>query len=491
MTRMAGVAFHALDLALIRGASWVVPFPMRAEWYREWRAELWHVRRSCLAEGVTWNAECQVAGFCRGALQDAACLRQEKGEVAVASASMHGSARQCLLCLCALLILCATIARLLPGIRTEDQASRMVLRDGVVLIEDGQSQAQAIPFSVYRDWASRRQRFFDGLAYYRTGRELAQGGTAFTVAHTSDALFRVLGVDIPGGGGDPEIPPALLSEGMWRRAFHSDPGVLGRTVRIGDQPVRIAGIAPAETLRLPGHADVWILETAEQLARTAPHRAGYVLALLSAAGQAAMDGQAIAISTFGTDDEDPELRGVTLGPQSGGPMAIYLFSLLLAVLALPAITSVFQSESSFASHQPSFRTRAKRAGFLAAKLALVAGVAYCAGLSLAYCSVTGYSPNAELLQFAASFVICLFGLRWAIMDQSRRCPVCLRRVTHPAQVGIASCNFLGWNGTEMICTGGHALLHVPSLPTSWFSRQRWMYLDTSWDFLFADPAHHS
>jgi hypothetical protein len=96
-----------------------------------------------------------------------------------------------------------------------------------------------------------------------------------------------------------------------------------------------------------------------------------------------------------------------------------------------------------------------------------------------------------LLQFAASFVICLFGLRWAIMDQSRRCPVCLRRVTHPAQVGIASCNFLGWNGTEMICTGGHALLHVPSLPTSWFSRQRWMYLDTSWDFLFADPAHHS
>jgi hypothetical protein len=89
------------------------------------------------------------------------------------------------------------------------------------------------------------------------------------------------------------------------------------------------------------------------------------------------------------------------------------------------------------------------------------------------------------------FLICLFGLRWAIMDQSRRCPVCLRRVTHPARVGIASWNFLGWNGTEMICTGGHALLHVPSLPTSWFSRQRWMYLDTSWDFLFADPAGHS
>jgi hypothetical protein len=36
--------------------------------------------------------------------------------------------------------------------------------------------------------------------------------------------------------------------------------------------------------------------------------------------------------------------------------------------------------------------------------------------------------------------------------------------------------------------GGHTLLHVPSLPTSWFSGQRWMYLDTSWEFLFADSG---
>jgi hypothetical protein len=36
--------------------------------------------------------------------------------------------------------------------------------------------------------------------------------------------------------------------------------------------------------------------------------------------------------------------------------------------------------------------------------------------------------------------------------------------------------------------GGHALLHVPGLPTSWFSTQRWLYLDTSWGFLFAGPG---
>jgi hypothetical protein len=35
--------------------------------------------------------------------------------------------------------------------------------------------------------------------------------------------------------------------------------------------------------------------------------------------------------------------------------------------------------------------------------------------------------------------------------------------------------------------GGHTLLHVPSLPTSWFGIQRWMFLDPSWKFLFAGP----
>jgi hypothetical protein len=34
---------------------------------------------------------------------------------------------------------------------------------------------------------------------------------------------------------------------------------------------------------------------------------------------------------------------------------------------------------------------------------------------------------------------------------------------------------------------GHTLLHVPGLPTSWFGTQRWLYLDTSWGFLFASP----
>jgi hypothetical protein len=41
---------------------------------------------------------------------------------------------------------------------------------------------------------------------------------------------------------------------------------------------------------------------------------------------------------------------------------------------------------------------------------------------------------------------------------------------------------------ELICIGGHGLLHVPEMPTSWFSEQRWLYLDSSWEVLFAESA---
>jgi hypothetical protein len=106
---------------------------------------------------------------------------------------------------------------------------------------------------------------------------------------------------------------------------------------------------------------------------------------------------------------------------------------------------------------------------------------------MAYSFTTPYSNASAYIQLVSTFALCLFGLRWTLRDQRQRCPVCLRVVEHPAQVGQASRTFLAWNGTELMCMDGHTLLHVPGIPTSWFGAQRWLYLDTSWDFLFAAP----
>jgi hypothetical protein len=496
MIPAASFAFHAMHLALLRGASLMVPFPQRDEWYREWTSELWHVRRDCVPVGAfSWTAEREVTAFCVGSFQDAACLRTQQLPVPVASASVHGSARYCILALCSALALCVIIGHYLPGIESEREATTAALPPGVILIEAGQygdSYRATIPFAEYRDWESRQQRFFTSLAFYAVAKERVRIGGMdrgdFQVAHATESLPGMVGASMAQAptGTFADVPRAMLSRSMWRRAFQSDPAVIGQEITVAHHRVRVAGIAPQSMWQLPGHADLWLMESSATLARM-PHLAkGHVIALLSPLGRAEMEGEAAEITAYDSDGEPIAYHGVRLAPSTGGPAVIYLFALLLAVLALPAMASVFQTESSFDSHRPSLAARLKRFGFLVAKMGLIAALGYFAALDIAYCSFPDYAAAAEFLQFASSFSICLFGLHWALMDQSRRCPVCLRRVTHPAQVGTASCTFLGWNGTEMMCTGGHVLLHVPSLPTSWFSRQRWMYLDTSWDFLFAD-----
>jgi hypothetical protein len=196
----------------------------------------------------------------------------------------------------------------------------------------------------------------------------------------------------------------------------------------------------------------------------------------------------VPITAYKADDSEDDLLGVSLDRDTAPTGAVYLFAVMLGLLALPAITSVSLGESSVSSHRTTWPRRLYRWGFLVAKIVLLMPIAYFASVDLAYWNVA-FTPSSSIyIQLIASFSGCLFGLRWVLKDQRQRCPVCLRRVEHPAQVGQASRTFLDWNGTELMCMGGHTLLHVPGLPTSWFSTQRWLYLDTSWGFLFAGPG---
>ena len=41
-------------------------------------------------------------------------------------------------------------------------------------------------------------------------------------------------------------PVAVLSYDWWQTRFHADPAIIGRTIYLNRQPVRIAGVAPRE-----------------------------------------------------------------------------------------------------------------------------------------------------------------------------------------------------------------------------------------------------
>jgi hypothetical protein len=485
---------HALDIGLLRASSLLVPATQRPEWLREWCSELWHVRRECIpCCGFSWEAERQVTAFCLGSIPDGLCLRRHF-HVSGGSPAVHGSAAQCVLWLATLLALCAVLARLLPGVQTELESARYHVRPGLLLIQNAAAADSSIPTitpAQFSDWRATRQRSFDSFAYYRTLRDTAflpaTHPTPWTIADATLNLFPLLGLPVKLAAPMPgDLPAIVLSHRAWARDFHSDPRVAGRVLRLAHVTGRIGGVIPEGPWRLPGDPDAWLLEPSSQMAAASSAAPGYLLAHLSPFGQAEMIGQSVPITVQGPGDSDIDLAGVSFCPQSENPWSTFEFALFLALLALPAVTSVTLSESNFSSHRPGLKRRFVRWLFLMAKLSIIAAIGCYASLDLAYSGIDIASPWAPFVQLVASFVICLFGFRWAVADQRQRCPVCLRRVTHPARVGIASCTFLGWNGTEMVCLGGHTLLHVPSLPTSWFGAPRWLYLDHSWDFLFAN-----
>lgn len=493
------LAARVANVCLLAGASLLVPGEERGDWWREWRAELWQVRHEfAYCDVFSWSAECAIANFCLGAYKDAFCIRllEPRNRTQARFSIQFGAAWQCLLLLTLLLGTVYGLALFLPGVGVERNVSRVVVRSGLVLIEDVNNDASphTISWNQYRIWTQSRQQFFDGFGFYRVTRENASrkpleagmpAGVRWAIAHATPNIFSLLGLPIRFTDRDSTLDSGdfalVLSEGLWKREFGANPRIAGSVVWLGGRRATIAGVAPGEALGLPGRIDAWVLESDAQ---TRPV-AGYVVAHLSPSGITRMRGSQIAIQSFAPHRSPDDLLGVAIGGRIPLPWHVFLFAAILGFLALPAITTVSLSDYSVDLNEISWLRRACRWTFLAGKLLLLLPIVYYVSVDVAY-GYTGFDLyQAIYAQLVVTFFGILFGVSWALSDQRQRCPVCLRRVAHPARVGQFSRTFLAWSGTELICTGGHTLLHVPSLPTSWCSTQRWMVLDPSWKFLFA------
>ena len=159
----------------------------------------------------------------------------------------------------------------------------------------------------------------------------------------------------------------------------------------------------------------------------------------------------------------------------------YPFMLAVSVLVLSASTSLTLGEYPANRHSPRGAMRPRRWIFFGIKLALLLPIVYCGSLDLAAIISVAFQSHGFL-------VGSILALRWALVDQRRRCPVCLRRLTSPTRIGEPSHTFLDWYGTELICAQGHGLLYVPEIPSSCYTTQRWQYLDPSWSSLFSYRA---
>jgi hypothetical protein len=400
-------------------AAWLVRAPEREEWLAEWRAELWYVRSGSRT------------AFCRGAIRDALWMRLHS------PAPVHlQSPWRCLAFLGVLAGLSLLFAFWLP--LPHEIVFSPKLPEGLVTIS-------GIPVDDYRQLpGDRSQVSFFGPAEFRGG-DLA-------VALASRNLFELLRIPVPVA--DAGSAALVLRQSAWRQHFHSDPHAVGRRLTVAGRSAQVAAVVSDRVWRLPGSADAWLLVDEPSLAGEG---AGYVVAQVGPSTRHIGRFTCIPLS-------EPR------------PLMNFLLVMLFAGAVLPAVTSLSLGEYPENGHPPSRGTAMRRWIFLAVKLVLILPIVLFGSLDV-------FSLIAVGLQAHGLIVSTVVGLRWALMDQRRRCPVCLRILSNPASIGEPSHTLLEWYGTELVCARGHGLLHVPEIRNS-YSEQRWLHLDSSWSSLF-------
>jgi hypothetical protein len=150
---------------LLAAASRLVPPPFRADWLREWEAEVWWWRNGH-PDARTFAARMRLLAHCRGAFADARCVRGQSQAESSRRFAWHSAPGACLV---ALSLLIALVVSASGGLRRTREAFRGVpSQDGrrlAILSQTGPFMGwhSGVPAAAVRLW-SARSRTVDGIA---------------------------------------------------------------------------------------------------------------------------------------------------------------------------------------------------------------------------------------------------------------------------------------------------------------------------------------
>jgi len=129
--------------------------------------------------------------------------------------------------------------------------------------------------------------------------------------------------------------------------------------------------------------------------------------------------------------------------------------------------------------------------FLAAKTAAILVVVPLlwieTGAAIRGCIARGGEPPLLAGLVFTLIFMAVFGLAlwWTVIDQRRRCPVCLHLLGMPVSMGSWASVFEP-AGAELVCESGHGSLSVAANEIG--ESDQWIRLDASWSDLFVSTA---
>jgi hypothetical protein len=374
-----------------------------------------------------WDAElCYVRrtcgsrawGFCLGAYKDAFYLRRQ------CPRPLLDSPLQCL----ALLSLIAAILLSCAGREMFSSPFRDT-RALAWLPDSSFDEYRALP---------KNNQLFENVAFYQWINgpvRAARGPTLLGMVRASGNLFDVLHVPVRRPAG---MPLLVLSRSVWRMEFGGDRHITGRVLEVGGKRAVVAGVIDDDQWPLAGPIDAWLLDDK-----------------MPGDSRGSVIGRVVVSGLHQANLPRPAWR-------FRQPAGSFLVVIAIACLIVPLTTSLTRGGT----------TGIRYWTFLLAKTVLILPAVYA-------CAVLGYTSE---FPFAIVFILAvspgsILAFRWVLMDQQRRCPQCLRRLSDPVRVGKASHTFLDWYGTEMMCGRGHGILRVPEAVTDGFPAKHWVNLD--------------
>lgn len=133
----------------------------------------------------------------------------------------------------------------------------------VMVDSQERGQSTGVSFADYEDWR-RQNNVFDDLAFFNlrwnANLEFDNETETLNLTFGTANLFSTLQVAPMLGHGPTAGEPdtVLLSHGLWQRRFASDPGIVGRQLRIDGQSLTVIGVMPPG-FRFPFQSDLWWL----------------------------------------------------------------------------------------------------------------------------------------------------------------------------------------------------------------------------------------
>lgn len=476
---------------LVRLIAKSVPFAQRKDWEQEWLAEIWH-RWQFLLHAGAWNRgeAIRLMRNCVGAIPDALWHLAAQETVQSRVRNCARSPWTCLGGVAALLLLVAFLSSGFP-------ATRQLLGFGsargdsdllfIWLHPAMGSSDRGLPSDVTPAWASHSQLLKTVAPFNISRAQLASPQTKAAsplVITTEPALFTLLNAH-PLAGNLPQTSAVVLDNYAWVSRFGSDPKIVGSTVRIGRENYRVAAVLPASFHFLTRRPLLFLVQPRMLDARV----------MIVARAKPGVDAGKIdkELTKIAQDScyyfFNSQLRFSFLKSAILTPLGFFVVAALASAILSIMMCRVRAQHIRSALKPENRRVTVRRASFFLGKVILGLLLVFTAGLeatrsqsAILFASKDPANGPVLVWFYIIGTMAVIFG---AVADQRSRCRVCLRLLCFPVRIGCPGCLLLDWSGTELLCTEGHGVLHVPHLAPSWEEAEHWIALDDSWRSLFA------